>query len=194
MLRARDLGWDVAGAEHSDATAAAARARGLSVMTDDWETQMRPSAYELIVLNHVLEHVTDPRHLLETLAGALATGGHLHIGLPDFGCVQSRVFGGAWWANLPPEHLWFFERRHVTALVTLAGLEPVEWHDLNRLASLLQLSIWRQQWAVWRVSGGDALGFASRTARCFRSAIPDAAGNRAATGISTMYTLVCARA
>ena len=196
MVRARTLGWDVVGTELSDATAAVARARGLSVLTGCWEGQLQPRSFDLIVLNHVIEHVANPRNLLKTLAEALAVRGQIHIGLPDFGCVQSRLFGGAWWANLPPEHVWFFERRHVAALVTAAGLKPLEWRDLNRVAAQLRPAIWRHQWAVWRTSGGNALGFASRLGACLAAAaLPgiDVAIPQA-RNVSTMYTVVCARA
>lgn len=193
LLRAQTRGWTVTGTELSDATARIARERGFAVISGPWEDHLPASGFDLIVMNHVLEHVRDPRRVLQAAAESLASGGRVSIGLPDFGCGQSRLFGGAWWANLPPEHVWFLERRHVLTLVASAGLRPVDVADLSRAASVLRPSIWRQQWSTWRVAGGSVEGFAVRAAQSFGLTGRGARGREGQGGRSTMYTLICER-
>jgi 2-polyprenyl-3-methyl-5-hydroxy-6-metoxy-1,4-benzoquinol methylase len=49
----------------------------------DLGTASLPGLFDLIVCNDVLEHLTDPYSALDNLAGALAPGGRMILGLPN---------------------------------------------------------------------------------------------------------------
>lgn len=71
--------------------------------------------YELIWLKHVLEHVTEPIELLETLKTLALPDGLLVITVPnDFSPLQERLLEGGkiderFWVALP-DHLSYFDR------------------------------------------------------------------------------------
>jgi SAM-dependent methyltransferase len=72
----QDCGWETWGIESAVDTAFV-RHRRLNTIPDS-------PTFDLIVANHVFEHVTDPLGLLRGLAGACRLGGFLHVGVPRF--------------------------------------------------------------------------------------------------------------
>ena len=111
----QDSGWETWGIERA-IDAAFARHRRLEAIPTS-------PTFDLIVANHVFEHVTDPLGLLRELAAACRVGGFLHVGVPRFDTLPIHrdykyVING---------------RAHVTAytwpclqgLLARAGWEPV---------------------------------------------------------------------
>lgn len=82
--------------------------------------------FDVITLNHVLEHLEDPRADLITLRGLLAPGGTLVIGVPNFASAFRLVLGSRWPSLLPLEHLWHFTPDSLTSLLKECGLMSVE--------------------------------------------------------------------
>ena len=72
----QDCGWETWGIESAVDTAFA-RHRRLDAIP-------KAPTFDLIVANHVFEHVTDPLGLLREFAGACRVGGYLHVGVPRF--------------------------------------------------------------------------------------------------------------
>jgi SAM-dependent methyltransferase len=72
----QDCGWETWGVERA-MDAAFARHRRLEAIPTS-------PTFDLIVANHVFEHVTDPLGLLRELAAACRVGGYLHVGVPRF--------------------------------------------------------------------------------------------------------------
>lgn len=70
--------------------------------------------YDVISMNHYLEHTLDPKAELDAVAKALRPGGHLLIEVPDPESRFGRLLRSYWIAWLPPEHL---------NLVTIGNLE-----------------------------------------------------------------------
>ena len=140
------------------------------------------SGFDLIVMNHVLEHVGFSTTLIQAAAESLppedaSASAFLTSDAGNFVCLVAP--GG----RIAPEHVWFLEKGHALALVDSAGLRPVAVADLSRAASVLRPSIWRQQWSTWRVADGSVaassraplglLGLTGRGARGSGGAIHD---------------------
>jgi 2-polyprenyl-3-methyl-5-hydroxy-6-metoxy-1,4-benzoquinol methylase len=96
--------------------------------------------FDVVAMEHVLEHVLDPEQLLRRLPRLIAPGGVCAITVPnDFSPLQlaARAAGHAerdfWLA--PPQHLNYFEARSLTALLHRLGFEsrlayasfPIDW-------------------------------------------------------------------
>jgi SAM-dependent methyltransferase len=72
----QDCGWDTWGLETA-VDEAFTRHRRLHAVPDE-------PTFDLVIVNHVLEHVTNPLGLLRQLAGACRVGGYLLVGVPRF--------------------------------------------------------------------------------------------------------------
>ncbi|HLY78337.1 MAG TPA: class I SAM-dependent methyltransferase, partial [Caulobacteraceae bacterium] len=96
--------------------------------------------FDVIALEHVLEHVLEPERLLQRLPRLLAPGGVCAITVPnDFSPLQlaareaGQIDREFWLA--PPQHLNYFEARSLTALLDRLGFEvrlgyasfPIDW-------------------------------------------------------------------
>ncbi len=96
--------------------------------------------FDVVAMEHVLEHVLDPERLLRRLPALIAPGGVCAITVPnDFSPLQlaARAAGHVdrdfWLA--PPQHLNYFEAASLTALLQRLGFEirlayasfPIDW-------------------------------------------------------------------
>lgn len=118
------LGWRVKGIEISPRGAKAARERGLevhcgTVLDAPFETR----SFDLILLNHVIEHVLDPIGTLVGAASFLKPGGSIIVKTPNLDSVGFAEFGSAWYALEAPRHLCLFNPATATLLGEQAGLE-----------------------------------------------------------------------
>ncbi|HZG93167.1 MAG TPA: class I SAM-dependent methyltransferase [Mycobacteriales bacterium] len=125
LASARTAGWNVAGTELNPALP---RSLGLRIERDLAElADLAP--FDVATMWHSLEHLTDPRASLAQLRGMLRPGGTLLVAVPDAGGWQARAFGGAWLHLDVPRHLFHFDRRSLTGLLTSLGFQVErEWH------------------------------------------------------------------
>lgn len=122
---ARDRGWDAWGLEVSEYAAAQAQARGLQVLQGDSLALFEGRTFDVITLWDALEHLLDPRAVLEQACDLLADDGLLVFSTGDVGHPWSRLQGRQHRIYNPPQHLFYFSRRTMTALSERAGLTVV---------------------------------------------------------------------
>ena len=103
---ARQLGWDAMGIEVDPEAIRAAQRTGLNIVEGTYEqlTQYKQH-FDCIMCSHVLEHVHDPRDLLEKLKLAIKPGGVLLLSLPNSLSALRRHFGINWRGLEAPRHL-----------------------------------------------------------------------------------------
>ncbi len=81
--------------------------------------------FDLVVINHVLEHVAEPWTACAEAARVLRPNGVLYVGVPNFGSIQSRLFGSYWFPLEIPRHVFHFKSQPLRALVGEAGFSIV---------------------------------------------------------------------
>lgn len=77
--------------------------------------------FDVITMWHVLEHLSDPVDVLETLAKHLKPDGLLVVSVPNLQSWQGEVFRGGWFHLDPPRHLLHFEPETLRATLERAG-------------------------------------------------------------------------
>lgn len=77
--------------------------------------------FDLVVLNHVLEHVADPWRACTEAARVLRPEGILYVGVPNYGSIQRRLFGTKWFPLEIPRHLYHFTPTSLRTLTEAAG-------------------------------------------------------------------------
>jgi SAM-dependent methyltransferase len=135
---ARDRGWQVTGVEPAPAVALrTARALDVRVEPDLLEARFPAQAFDAVTLWDVIEHLPDPRAALVEVARILAPGGLCSVVTPDAGSLAARVLGGRWEERQKmPEHIFFFDRPSLAALLRSCGFEPLEWATVGKRMSL----------------------------------------------------------
>ncbi|HEY8516450.1 MAG TPA: class I SAM-dependent methyltransferase [Candidatus Binatia bacterium] len=131
MAFAAERGWQAAGTEVRD-DVPDAEAHGLAVRRSIAEAR-ELGPFDAITSWHSFEHFVDPVAEFDRLIAALADGGTLAIITPDFGGLQAKVFGRAWFHLDVPRHLFHFTRRALVHLFESRGLvvERIDSHEIE---------------------------------------------------------------
>lgn len=124
MLRVlRERGWRALGSERTAEAASRVRsAAGVPVFVGGIGAVRETPLLDLVVMFHVLEHLSDPLDQLSQTARRLKPGGTLVLGLPNIASWQSRLFGRDWLHLDVPRHLCHFSPDSIERALTLAGL------------------------------------------------------------------------
>ena len=122
LLQARSAGWDVVGVEPDPAAVATARRAGLDVRQGGIEALSgEPESLDVITMNHVIEHVHDPRRVLGDAFKLLRSGGLLFLETPNVDSAGHRRFGRHWRGLEPPRHLVLFNWDSLERLLEAVG-------------------------------------------------------------------------
>lgn len=118
-------GWNAEGVEPSDWAAAAARRRGLPVITGTQHApQLDGRHFDVITMWDVIEHVSDPKGELGKARELLTPGGWLVVHTMDIDSWLARIMGRRWpW--LMDMHLHYFSRRTLAEMLRRAGFDVV---------------------------------------------------------------------
>ncbi len=124
-------GFHVSGVEFSPWASSYARTdKGLDVFTGTIEEAgFREETFDVVVLNHVLEHLDQPRETLREVRRILKRDGVLVIGVPNIESIMARLLGAGWYSLKPGEHVWHFSPATLCRLVREAGFEVIEWES-----------------------------------------------------------------
>lgn len=116
------VAFDVFGVEISDHAREACAARGHEVVRDATPSFLAERGpFDAAVMLDVLEHMRDPAATLDDLHRAMKPGAQLLVTTGDYGSLLSRAMGRKWRLMTPPQHLWFFSPRTVSALLARHG-------------------------------------------------------------------------
>jgi SAM-dependent methyltransferase len=88
------------------------------------ELNFPDASFDVVVMWHVLEHVSDPRPTLAEVARILKPGGFFMVAVPDFGSPEAQLTKAGWFHLDVPRHLSHHARNSLTQQLSVAGLEP----------------------------------------------------------------------
>jgi 2-polyprenyl-3-methyl-5-hydroxy-6-metoxy-1,4-benzoquinol methylase len=132
VLRALSAsGWHCEGVEVSDLAARRLRQEGFVVHIGTLELLAADlGLHDVVVMSETIEHVRDPRGLMEAAVRVIRPGGALYLTTPHIDSLSRRLLGARWRPIEVPEHLFYFETRSMRSLLRAVGLRPVEiWTD-----------------------------------------------------------------
>lgn len=135
---AKNHGWDVSGIEPSPRFCQYAKEKlDLDMKQGFLNTEtFAGRRFDLITLNHVLEHVDKPYQLLDLISGYLEKDGILFIEVPNVNSIllhiadiYFRIKGLKWSSRLsplhPPYHKYGYSERSLRYLLNKAGFKVV---------------------------------------------------------------------
>lgn len=119
---ARGCGWDVVGLDPDPKAAANAAKQGLTVHEGGIEYfEGKSELFDVITLNHVIEHVYEPVKVLETCHALLKPGGQLWLETPNIDSFGHARFQQNWRGLETPRHLALFNRQSLARAFISAG-------------------------------------------------------------------------
>lgn len=121
LQSAKDHGWVAVGTELNPEPA---RRRGFEVFSSLQECA-KHGPFNVVTLWHSLEHMPDPRTVIEKIRGLVAEDGIVLIAVPDFEGYQSKTFRQSWLHLDVPRHLYHFTATSLDRMLNQAEFIPV---------------------------------------------------------------------
>jgi len=139
MGAAEEAGWHTTGVDVSPYAARYARdlvGRDVHCGEID-QVDLGDTAFDVITLWDVVEHMVDPLAQLRACRRRLVDGGLIVISTPDIGSVTARLTGARWMGfKLADEHVYYFSRPTITRLLREAGFEIVDVRPIGKYVTL----------------------------------------------------------
>lgn len=125
MKVAKDYGFEVSGIEPSKSCCDYGRDRYGFDIKNGIMTEPTEEKYDVIVLNHVLEHEADPKTLLKNIRESLVSEGVLYLSFPNFGCEKAQKEKETWGYLMPDGHNYQFTIHTIEKYLTECGFDVV---------------------------------------------------------------------
>lgn len=112
--------------EFSDVCARHLKSLGVEVFTKPVEEVLprMERRFDLVVMSHVLEHLLDPRRVLQLIKGSLAPGGTLYVEVPNIPAESLTRYPDHGWApRFDEPHITFFSQLTLRDLLESSRFE-----------------------------------------------------------------------
>lgn len=136
LRTAQSCGWKVTGIDPDPEAVANCGGEGFNVLQGGIEQLAEmENLFDVITLNHVIEHVHDPVSTLQACHRLLKPNGQLWLATPNIGSLGHRQYGRDWRGIEPPRHLVLFnatslrlalERARFKKIVNKTGSSPLQ--------------------------------------------------------------------
>ena len=137
LVVGREHGWDCTGIELSDSSVEIARSQGLRIIQAELEEAKLPDdSFDMITVNHMLEHVSDPGPLLREVRRILRSEGLLFISVPNVHAWQCYLRKQNYSWTFHDDHFIHFSTETLALLLqkyvfTILDLYTSRWRDFH---------------------------------------------------------------
>lgn len=138
----RYLDLECAGIEIQPDVAAKGRSRGYDVLEGTLESadlSGHIGRYDIVSMNHILEHVVSPHTMLERANDLLRPGGHVIGQLPTVTSWENRLFGHNWGGYHYPRHLQIPSKSGLAGLLEDVGFTSVKIRSAPHIQTTISL-------------------------------------------------------
>lgn len=127
LVSAQEAGWQVSGIEPDPKAAEVAHQRGVDVIVGTVALLADESnCFDAITLSHVIEHVYEPKQLLQAVMRLLKPGGIFYLETPNIQSHGAMLFGENWRGIETPRHLVLFNPESLAGLVSVTGFVNIK--------------------------------------------------------------------
>tara|TARA_R110002049_G_scaffold243078_5_gene416854 strand:- start:1156 stop:1932 length:777 start_codon:yes stop_codon:yes gene_type:complete len=113
---AKDNGYEVFGIEIDEVAAKQGISKGRNMIHGDFLKMNITEKYDIIVANHVLEHIPEIELIPKALKEVLAPNGVVIINVPNIDGNIVKIMKQNWCQMAPFTHIWFFTKKSMHKL------------------------------------------------------------------------------
>ena len=129
----KEAGFETWGIEPSN-SAQEAKQKGHKIINGTFEKADLPINYfNLVIMNHVLEHMDNPAMVLRKVFSLLKRDGLLFVDVPNAGSLGAKFLGKYWPYRLPEEHKHQFTQANLSNLLWVASFKIIYWESRSGL-------------------------------------------------------------
>jgi SAM-dependent methyltransferase len=88
--------------------------------------KLEDGSYDIVTMNHVLEHVPNPDEIASIVFRLLKKGGIFYGFIPNSDCIERRVFGKYWKGYDLPNHFTWFSKKNLRRFLTDIGFSSIK--------------------------------------------------------------------
>lgn len=147
----RGCGHEVVGVEPDEAARRRAGDKGLTVYAGTAEhlpEELLGKRFDVVMLNHTLEHCSSPEEALRSGRDILVPGGILAVTVPNNACTYAERSGTSWFHCDAGRHLNFFTQKSLSLLCRRAGFTVQQAFFEGAIGPFLP-DRWRSERQVW---------------------------------------------
>ncbi len=127
LEEAQKLGFNSEGIELNEEAVRIAKSKGFKVIKSTLEdAKYEENIFDVIMLNHVLEHILEPNEFMQNIKQLLKKDGILVIGVPNHDALMTRLYRESWYGWGIPEHIWHFNRKTLSYLLSRNNINILE--------------------------------------------------------------------
>jgi 2-polyprenyl-3-methyl-5-hydroxy-6-metoxy-1,4-benzoquinol methylase len=117
------------------------------------ETPIAPQSFDVILCNHVIEHIEDTKPALRELGRMLRPGGMLIVGVPNEGCMMARLRNHVLQRSImrTTDHVHFFTAATLGTAISNAGMRAKSIVGYGFFPPHLRLNNWMWGSGIGRV-------------------------------------------
>jgi 2-polyprenyl-3-methyl-5-hydroxy-6-metoxy-1,4-benzoquinol methylase len=129
LWHARDRGWQVDGVELSEYGVNFARQHfGIQLVNGTLQqSSYAPGSFDVVTLQDVIEHISNPFEMLSDVNRLLRPGGIVSLATPNFSSLGRVIYQDDWALISPVEHLCLFNKKSLFTLLKATGFEVEEY-------------------------------------------------------------------
>lgn len=180
LLEAQKLGAQAWGIEADPNVQPIARELGLRVHQGNLQDGPFPGiAFDLVVMNQVIEHIPQPDEILRAIRGRLAQGGRVVLVFPNIRSLWCKLSGQRWINWHIPYHLHHFNKETFARMAQRCGYRVVQTRTVTpNVWTILQVRASRNAAVLGTPSALWAIAAPSAVPQGDRSALSGAALRR----------------
>lgn len=124
LYEMKKLGMNVSGVEPGDFDKEGNKKYNLNIKNYDLiKAKYSKDFFDIITMNHVLEHLDNPNQSLKEIHRIIKKGGLLIIGIPNTNSFARRIFNRNWLALDVPRHLFDYSDKNLKIILERNGFK-----------------------------------------------------------------------
>lgn len=162
LEKLKEFGWKVHGTEYFNVSKTELEKKGIKIFLGDiWEAKYPDRYFDVVTMWHSMEHITNPKRVIQESKRILKENGMLKIAVPNFESLERVLFGKNWFHLDVPRHLFHFSGNSLSFMLSKNGFEisNVRYiapeYDFYSFCQTLLNKISQEKYLIYKILNGE---------------------------------------